>query len=216
MKKFNLLKEIIVVLRSDLLKAINTNQEFAINYKGEVVTPPYADKEIFIFKGKAEAPKVSALSIPKPQSISEILGNNYKVVEDEGRVLIKAAGNWQELIGINTPNSDFDDTTADGVAEFADKGMEQVGWYGDEFNVDYREMVEELEAKADGITLCIEQEEPYQFSGLGIIFDVEGAKNILFDFCQAKAKEKVATDPEFALDNLTDDEEEAAEFFKLK
>ena len=215
MKKFNLLKEIIVVLRSDLLKAINTNQEFAINYKGEVVTPPYSEKEIFIFKGKASAPKVSALSMPKPQSISEILGNNYKVVEDEGRVLIKAAGNWQELIGINTPNSDFDDTTADGVAEFADKEMEQIGWYGDEFNVDYREMVEMLEEKAEGVTLCIEQEEPYQFSGLGLIFDVDQAKALLFDFCQAKAKEKIENDPDFAIDNLTDDEEEAAKFFKL-
>ena len=216
MKKFNLLKEIIVVLRTDLLKAINTNKEFAINYKGEVVMPPYAEKEIFIFKGKAEAPKASALSVPKPQSIAQILGNNYKVVEDEGRVLIKAAGNWQELIGINTPNSDFDDTTADGVAEFADKEMEQIGWYGDEFNIDYREMVEELEDKAEGVTLCIEQEEPYQFSGLGVIFDTEGARKILFDFCQTKAKEKIENDPDFAIDNLTDDEEEAAEFFKLK
>jgi len=216
MKKFNLLKEIIVVLRTDLLKAINTNKEFAINYKGEVVMPPYAEKEIFIFKGKAEAPKASALSVPKPQTIAQILGNNYKVVEDEGRVLIKAAGNWQELIGINTPNSDFDDTTADGVAEFADKEMEQIGWYGDEFNIDYREMVEELEDKAEGVTLCIEQEEPYQFSGLGVIFDTEGARKILFDFCQTKAKEKIENDPDFAIDNLTDDEEEAAEFFKLK
>ncbi len=215
MKQFNLLKEIIVILRSDLLKAINTNQEFAINIKGEVVTPPYAEKEIFIFKGKATAPKVSALSMPKPQTIAEILGNNYKVVEDEGRVLVKAAGNWQELIALNTPNSDYDDTTADGVAEFADKDMEQVGWYGDEFNVDYREMVEVLEEKAEGTILCIEQEEPYQFSGLGFLYNVEEAKTILFDFCQAKAKDKIENDPDFAIDTLTDDEEEAAKFFKL-
>ena len=215
MKKFNLLKEIIVILRTDLLKAINTNQEFAINHKGEVVTPPYADKEIFVFKGKAEAPKVSVLSMPKPQTIAEILGKNYKVVEDEGRVLIKAAGNWQELIAINTPNSDYDDTTADGVAEFADREMEQIGWHGDEFEVDYREMVEVLEEKADGTVLCIEQEEPYQFSGLGFLYDIEQARTILFDFCQARAKEKMENDPDFAADRLTDDEEEAAKFFKL-
>ncbi len=215
MKKFNVLKEIIVVLRSDLLKAINTNQEFAINYKGEVVTSPYAEKEIFIFKGKAQVPKASALAMPKPQTIAEILGTNYKVVEDEGRVLIKASGNWQELININMPNSDYDDTTADGVAEFDDKEMENIGWHGDEFNVDYREMVEELEAKADGIVLCVEQEEPYQFSGMGILFDIPQAKEVLYNFCQTKAKEKIATDPEFAVDNLTDDEEEAAGFFKV-
>ena len=215
MKKFNVLKEIIVVLRADLLKAINTNQEFAINYKGEVVMPPYAEKEIFIFKGQAKAPVASALSMPKPQSISEILGSNYKVVEDEGRVLIKASGNWQELIAINMPNTDYDDTTADGVAEFADKEMEQIGWYGDEFNIDYREMVEVLEERAEGTVLCVEQEEPYQFSGMGIFSDIPAAKEILFNFCQAKAKEKIASDPDFAVDNLTDDEEEAAKFFKL-
>ena len=215
MKKFNVLKEIIVVLRTDLLKAINTNQEFAINYKGEVVAPPYAVKEIFIFKGKVQAPKVSALSIPKPQSIAEILGKNYKVVEDEGRILIKASGNWQELITINMPNTDYDDTTADGVAEFANKEMETIGWFGDEFNVNYREMVEVLESKADGVVLCVEQEEPYQFSGMGFILNIESAKEILFDFCQAKAKEKIETDSDFAIDTLTDDEEEAAKFFKL-
>jgi len=93
--------------------------------------------------------------------------------------------------------------------------MEQIGWYGDEFNINYRAMVEELEEKADGTILCVEQEDPYQFSGMGIFSDVKQAKEILFDFCQAKAKEKVATDPEFALDKLTDDEEEAATFFKV-
>ena len=215
MKKFNVLKEIIVVLRSDLLKAINSNQGFAINYKGEVVTPPYAEKEIFIFKGKAEMSKVSALSIAKPQTIAQILGTNYKVVEDEGRVLIKASGNWQELININMPNCDYDDTTADGVAEFSDKEMENIGWHGDEFNIDYREMVEELESKAEGVVLCVEQEEPYQFSGMGIISDTAQAKELLYTFCQTKAKEKIANDPEFAIDNLTDDEEEAAAFFKV-
>ena len=215
MKKFNLLKEIIVIARVDLLKAINTNQEFAISHQGYVLTPPYAQGEVLVFKGKAEAPKVSTLSIPKPQTIAQILGTNYKVVEDEGRVLIKAGGNWQELIAINTPNSEYDDTTADGIAEFATKEMENIGWFADEFNIDYRDMVNELEAKVEGIILCVEQEEPYQFSGLGIIFDIEEAKKVHFDFCQTLVKEKIASDPDFAPDNLTDDEEEAARFFKL-
>ncbi|MEN8146470.1 MAG: hypothetical protein ABFR02_02495 [Campylobacterota bacterium] len=214
MKKFNLLKEIIVIARDDLHKAINTNQEFAINHQGYVLTPPYAKSEVLVFKGTAEAPKASALAIPKPQTIAQILGSNYKVVEDEGRVLIKAGGNWQELIAINTPNSEYDDTTADGIAEFATKEMENIGWHGDEFNIDYRDMVDELESKVEGIILCVEQEEPYQFSGLGMIHDIEEAKKVHFDFCQALVKEKLANDPDFAADNLTDDEEEAAKFFK--
>lgn len=214
MKKFNLIKEIIVISRDELLKAINTNREFAINYKGEVVAPPYADNEIFMFRGKAEAPKVSSLSIPKPQTIAEILGKNYNVVEDEDRVLIKAAGNWQELIGINLESAEYDDTTADGVAEFATKEMENIGWLATDFDIDYRDMVEHLEAEVDGIVLCIEHEKPYQFSGMGIVFDIEKAKEVLFDYCQNIVIEKLANDPLFRPENLTDEEEEAARFFK--
>ncbi len=214
MKKFNLIKEIIVIKRDDLLKAINTNKEFAINYKGEVVIPPYAEREIFVFKGKAEAPKVTALSMPKPQTIAQILGKNYKVVEDEERILIKAAGNWQELIGINLPSAEYDDTTSDGVAEFGDKEMEEMGWIATDFDIDYRDMVEELEAKAEGVLLCIEQEEPYQFSGMGIVFDIQQARELLFNYCQNIIKEKLVNDPDFSPDNLTDDEKAAAKFFK--
>lgn len=214
MKKFNLIKEIIVIKRDDLLKAINTNKEFAVNYKGEVVMPPYAEREIFVFKGKAEAPKMTALSMPKPQTIAQILGKNYKVVEDEERILIKAAGNWQELIGINLPGAEYDDTTSDGVAEFGDKEMEEMGWTATDFDIDYRDMVEELEAKVDGVLLCIEQEEPYQFSGMGIVFNIQEARDVLFGYCQNIIKEKLANDPDFSADNLTDDEEAAAKFFK--
>jgi len=214
MKKFNLVKEIIVISRADLLKAINTQQDFAINYKGAVVYPPYAPREAFIFKGKAQAPQATALSIPKPQSIAQILGKNYKVVEDEERVLIKAAGNWQELIAVNLPSAEYDDTTADGIAEFADKEMEQIGWLATDFDVDYRDMVDDLEEKCDGLIFCIEHEEPYQFSGMGIIFDIDQARQTLFDFCQKQVFEKLKSDPLFAADQLTDEEAIAAKFFK--
>jgi hypothetical protein len=214
MKKFNLLKEIIVISREELLKAVNTNKEFAISYKGDVVYPPYGEKEIFVFKGKASAPKASALSLPRAQSISDILGKEYKVVEDEDRVLIKAAGNWQALIGINTPNSDYDDTTGDGISEFADEQLEEMGWHATDFNIDYRAMVSHLEENVDGLLFCIERDEPYQFSGLGYIFDIENARRLTFAYCQNIIKEKLANDPDFAPDNLTDDEEQVARFFE--
>lgn len=214
MKKFNLLKEIIVISREELLKAINTNKEFAINYKGNVVYPPYAEKEIFVFRGKASAPKASALSLPRAQSISDILGKEYKVVEDEDRILIKAAGNWQALIGINTPNSDYDDTTGDGISEFADERLEDMGWHATDFNIDYRGIVSHLEENVDGVLFCIERDEPYQFSGLGYIFDIENARRLTFAYCQNLIKDKLANDPDFAPDNLTDDEEQVARFFE--
>jgi len=213
MQKFNLLKEIIVIARDDLLKAISTNNEFAINYRGEVIYPPYAAKEIFVFRGKATPPKPSALALPKPQTISDILGNNYKVVEDEDRVLIKAGGNWQELISLNLPNSDYDDTSGDGIAEFADDDLEEMGWNATDFNIDYRDMVTHLEETVDGLLFCIEREEPYQFSGLGYIFDIVEARRSTFDYCQKIVRNRLENDPDFAPENLTADEEQVARFF---
>ena len=84
-----------------------------------------------------------------------------------------------------------------------------------EFNIDYRTLVEVLEEKCDGTILCIEQEEPYQFSGLGFLNDNAHAKEVLFEFCKNKAKDLIENDPDFAPKNLTDDEEDAAKFFKV-
>jgi hypothetical protein len=70
-----------------------------------------------------------------------------------------------------------------------------------------------FEAKCNGILICIEQEEPYQFSGLGFIFDLEAAQKLAFDYCVNIIKEKMANDPDFT--TLSSDEKEAAEYFKL-
>ena len=203
MKKFNLFKEIIIVDKPTLIDAINSNKPFAINIKGEIKFEPLDDNEILIYQGKPEI----------VDNFSQVLGKNYQLVEDEERVLIKAFSNWQELIGINTPRASYDDTTADGVGEFSDKELENIGWHATEFNIDYRTLVEILEEKCEGIVLCIEQDDPYQFSGLGFIADNSHAKEVLFDYCKNIAKELVENDTDFAKENLTDDEEEAAEFF---
>jgi hypothetical protein len=215
MKKFNLFKEIIVVQKMDLLKAINTSKEFAITISGEIKHAPYTANEIFVFQGK-HSPAQSGILTPKAApSIAEILGKNYQIVEDDDRVLIKAFSNWQELIRVNTPRASYDDTTGDGVSEFSNTDLEAIGWHATEFSIDYRSLVEAIEEKCDGILLCIEQESPYQFSGLGFIKDNEQAKNILFEYCQNKIKEMMDNDTLYEKENLTDDELEAAEFFKL-
>jgi len=214
MKKFNLFNEIIVADKSEVLTAINTSKLFGINIRGEVSYEPFSDKEALIFKGQHENKQVSALTPPTNPSIESLLGKNYQIVEDDDRVLIKAFGNWQELIAINTPIASYDDTTADGVAEFSNKDLEDIGWHATEFDVTYRELVEFMEEKCEGTMLCIEQEEPYQFSGLGFLTDNEDAKNVLYKYCQDVVKDKIANDEDFAKDSLTDDEEEAAEFFK--
>jgi len=204
MKKFNLFDEIIISDKSNLLEAINKKVLFGINTVGEIVYEPFSDKEIFIYKGKPEI----------VENFTKVLGNNYQLVEDGDRVLIKAFSNWQELIAINTPNASYDDTTADGVGEFADKELENIGWHIAEFGVDYRTLVNVLEENCDGTVLCIEQAEPYQFSGLGFIDDNSRAREVLFNFSQEKAKEKLDNDPDYEKDSLTDDEEDAEKFFK--
>ncbi|MFT5836053.1 MAG: hypothetical protein ACI9RG_000947 [Sulfurimonas sp.] len=205
MKKFNLFNEIIITDKVNLLQAINSSKVFAINTNGDIKYEPFEDKEILIYKGKPEI----------VQNFEKVLGKNYQIVEDEDRVLIKAFSNWQELIALNTPRASYDDTTADGVADFSNSNLEDIGWNVTEFNIDYRSLVEVLEEKCEGTILCIEQVEPYQFSGLGFLSDDKQAQEVLFDYCQTKVKDMIENNPDFKREELTDEEEEAAQFFKI-
>lgn len=215
MKKFNLFQEIIVVDKASLLQAINSSKTFGITIDAQITYAPFSDTDIIIFEGKHTPKPTSALAPAGKPSFEEILGVNYQIVEDDDRVLIKAFSNWQEIIGMNVTRASYDDTTADGVAEFSNKELETIGWHATEFNVPYRDMIDHLEDKCSGTLLCIEQEEPYKFSGLGFLADDEEAKKVLFDFCRQRAKKLIQEDPLYAKENLNEDETEAAEFFKL-
>ncbi len=211
MKKFNLFKEIIVVQRTDFMQAVNSSKRFAISYDGKIVYEPFAPNLISIYEGSI-AP-ISPLSTNLSRPITAMLGDNYRIVEDDDRILIKATAAWQSIIGFNRNRALYDDTTGDGIAEFADKTLEDIGWHATEFNIQYREIVDMFEEKCDGVLICIEQEEPYQFSGLGFVFDIEEAQKLTWDYCVTVIKDKIANDPDFA--TLSSDEEEAAEYFKL-
>ena len=215
MKKFNLFNEIITVDKSELLTAINSTKEYGINIDGTIKYAPFDEKEILIYEGKHSPQTLNALMPSKIPSLSNILGDNYQVVEDEDRVLIKAFSNWQELIKINTPRASYDDTTGDGVDKFADEALEDIGWNATEFNINYRTLVDILEKECDGTLLCIEQEDPYQFSGLGFLDNDAQAKEALFSYCQNEIKKIMKEDPLYAKENLSDDEQEAAEFFSV-
>jgi hypothetical protein len=215
MKKFNLFNEIIVVNKQALLNAINSQKEFGITIEGSICYAPFADDTILIYQGRHTPKQHNALMPQKAQSLGAILGEKYQLVEDDDRVLIKAFGNWQELIKINGPRASYDDTTGDGVSEFSSQELEDIGWNATEFNISYRELVETIEQKCDGTLLCIEQEEPsYQFSGLGFIADNVQAVQVAFEYCHNKIKKIMQEDPLYAEDKLSDDEKEAAEFFK--
>ena len=215
MKKFNLFKEIIIVDKSSMINAMNSSKEFGISALGEIKYAPFEENQLLIYKGKHTPAPTSALKPAVTPSLSAMLGKNYQLVEDDDRLLIKAFSNWQELIGVNMPRSSYDDTTADGVAEFSHKALEDIGWHVTEFNVKYRELVEVLEENCEGTMICIEQEEPYQFSGLGFLHDNDHATQVLFEYCQKHVKNLVENDEDFAKDELDDDQLEALAFFKL-
>ena len=214
MKKFNLFNEIIVVNKSNLLNAVNSNKEFAIDINGEILYEGF-DKGAVIFRGTADKKPQNSLSPNTSKPFSEILGKNYQIVEDGERALIKAFSNWQNIIEFNAENASYDDTTADGVAEFSNKDLEEIGWHATEFDINYRTLVEVLEENCDGVLLCIEQEEPYQFSGLGFLADNEHAKEVLYNYCKKEAKKLMDEDEMYAKEYLDNDELEAAEFFGL-
>jgi hypothetical protein len=216
MKKFNLFNEIIVANKQNLLNAINSQKKFGITTDGEICYAPFDKKVILIYIAEHKPePTNAALQKSTPQ-LGEILGNNYQIVEDDDRVLIKAFGNWQEIIKMNVSRASYDDTTGDGVSEFSDTALEDIGWNATEFNINYRELVEVLEEQCEGTLLCIEQEEPsYQFSGLGFLADERAAYDILFNYCRQKIQQLMQNDPLYAKEKLSDDEAEAAEYFKL-
>lgn len=209
MKKFNLFNEIIVVKRNDFMRGLNSNKRFAISYTGDVVFEPFPADLISIYEGII--PPVSPLATNLARPLTDILGKNYRIVEDEERILIKATAAWQSIIGFNRLRAQYDDTTGDGIAEFSDKTLETMGWHATEFNIQYRDIVDQFEEQCEGVLICIEQEEPYQFSGMGFVFDIKEAQKIAFDYCVNVIQDKLANDEEFS--TLSYDEEEAKEYF---
>lgn len=205
MRKFNLFKEIIVSDAKKLQEAINLAKVFGIKIDGEICYEPFSINDILIYKGTPDS----------ASSLESAFGKNYQILKDNERVLIKAFSNWQEIIGFNSPRATYDDTTADGVDEFSTKEMEEIGWHASEFNIKYRALVDILEHKCDGTLICIEQDEPYQFSGLGFVDNFTHARDVLFKYCQQEIKNLMAENEDFAQENLSDDELEAAEFFKV-
>ncbi|MBD3799967.1 MAG: hypothetical protein IE886_00690 [Campylobacterales bacterium] len=216
MKKFNLVKEIISIDKPAMMAAINSGKPFGITIRGEIHWPPYDVRSCYIFQGSIERPAPSALVPTKPKSLAELLGGNMQVVEVEERILIKAARNWQEIIGYNVRHADYDDTTGDGIAEFTDSELEEIGWQATEFGINYRELVECIEAQCDGTLLCIENEgENYHFSGMGFIDDLPCARKQCFDLSVKRITKILNEDESYRGATLTDDEEEALAFFGI-
>lgn len=204
MRKFNLFNEIIVVNKDELTKAKDMQEEFAIDIDGNIRKKPLNRSHILIYKGLGS----------KNLTIKDMFDNNYQVVEDGERILIKAFSAWQDIINLNRANATYDDTTADGVDRFPTQEMEEIGWHATEFKITYRALVEVIESECEGTLICIEQDEPYRFSGLGFVPDLYDAKVKMYDYCQKEVKRLIAEDDDYDPDMLNFEELEAANFFK--
>ncbi|OQX60504.1 MAG: hypothetical protein B5M52_00005 [Helicobacteraceae bacterium 4484_230] len=210
MKKFNLVKEIIVVDHDRLLQAVNSEKSFGITYEGDIKYAPFDSSDIFIYQNSNNTGQSPVADY------AALFGNTYQIVEDNERVLIKAAGAWKSIIEINIENAEYDDTSSDGIAEFADKELEDIGWNATEFDINYRELVEKMEESCDGLLFCVEHEgENYHFSGLGYIFDYPSTRKTLFDYCKTRIQELMENNEDFKKEVLDSDQLEATEFFGI-
>lgn len=201
MKKFNLIKEIIVASEDELSQAIKEQKSFAIDFQGAIKKEPFNGSDILIFKTEA----------PSSSSIEALFSKEYQVLVDEQRVLIKAGGAWQDIINMNKERATYDDTSSDGVDDLGSKELEDIMWHANEFGITYRIAVEAIEKECSGTLICIERDEPYVFSGLGFLDDLVEARKVLFEFCKSEVKRLITEDESFQ--KLSDDEMEAAEFF---
>ncbi len=212
MEKFNLVEEKIIVKKTALMQAINKGEEFAITHRGEVLYPPYSDKDIFIFKGalKIDTP---AFAIAKQRGLNELFGQLYKIKEEGDEVIFEAENAWGEIVGFNQENASYDDTTSDGIMDLGDKELEEMSWHATEFGITNRDISDVIEEGCEGTLFCIHKERPFMFSSLIFIDDFACAREKVRAAIKEKIADKIANDADFARETLTEDEEEAARFF---
>jgi len=206
-KKINFLVDEVKVSNQSFAKAINSNKEFGIRSDGEIDYDLKKDKA-YIFKGRA-----NILNKLEP------LGKGYKIKATFVTVTISFENIWNHISEMNRVGAIYEDTASDGISEFQDKILEDIGWHGVEFKIGYRDMVEFLEKNCDGTIISIEQEEPYVFNGLGFIDDknLEKARTTLFDFVKSQITENISKEKdEFEKYGFSDDQKDALSYFKIE
>jgi len=211
MKKFNLNKEKIYVSSFDVLKALNLKKEFIITLDGQLKFD-FKDDELIIFKGSFP-PNGLLGSTP---TLKSVLGDGYIVKLVDNQFEINCAGAWQRVSDFNIVNAVYEDA-GEGINEFDDKELEQIGWYATDFDITYRDIVNVIEqSECDMILLCSEIDEDYYlFNGLAFINDIECARDRVRDFVITKINNKLSNDSLYKRDELNDDQLEALEYFNL-
>jgi len=206
MFKLNFLADEVQIPNVEFSKAINSNREFGISAKGEIhfdlkKNTPY------IFSGKANI-----------MNKLEPLGKGYKIKATFVTVSISFSNIWNKIVEINRNSAMYEDSASDGIAEFQDKELEQIGWHGVEFKLTYRHFVEFLEKNIAGTILCIEQENPYMFNGFGFIQDenLKESRKQLFAFVKSEIEKHLEKNSEeFIKYGFSNEQKESLEFFGI-
>ena len=207
MLKVNFLADEVKVPNVEFSKAINSNREFGISANGEIHFD-LKQNTPYIFSGKANM-----------MNKLEPLGKGYKIKATFVTVSISFNNIWNRIVEINRNNAMYEDSASDGIAEFQDKELEQIGWHGVEFKLSYRDFVEFLEKNVSGTILCIEQESPYMFNGLGFIQEnnLENSRKKLFDFVKSEIQKHIDTNSqEYKKYGFSHDQQESLKFFGLE
>jgi len=217
MKKVNLLEYKIKVNTNEFMKAINSNKVFGITLNGQIKFEPF-DNDIYIFQGRKKKP-TSLMQINTQLPIAQILGDKYKVDIVNNYVEIYAGSMWERIFEINTPITDYEDSTSEGIDVFSDEKLEEIGWYASDFSISYRDIIEAFEpedSEVDGYLVCIETKKPYNFTGFGVITDKDKAFNKAYEHVKNLISIKIKNHPYYSKDILDDDQLEAVKFFNIK
>jgi hypothetical protein len=214
MKKVNLNKEKINVSSQQVLQALNTKKEFIITLDGQIKFE-FEPNEIKIFQGRF--PQAGMLGATP--TLKSVLGEGYIVKFDSQNNLfeINCAGAWQRIATFNVENATYEDA-GEGINEFDDKELEDMGWHATEFDVSYRQIVEVIESSGcDMLMLCseIEEGETYFFNGLGFVEDMECVRTKVREYIVTQINEKLVNAKEFSKEYLEDDHYEALEYFNI-
>ena len=211
MTKVNLYLQRVYVSSADVIKALNSGSEFTILLDGSVNFEP-RESDFIIFKGSF--PKASMIGTPP--TLQSVLGDGYIVTFSDNKFEINCAGAWQKIVSLNLHNATYEDG-AEGINEFDDEELEDIGWHATEFDVKYRDLVFVIEERCDMLLVCneINEGKTYMFHGLGFIHDMNCARTHTREYVVEIINDKLANDSAFALSNLSADQLEALEYFGI-
>ena len=214
MKKFNLANQQICVDKEALLEAINSQKDFGITIEGAIVYAPFDTAKHYIFQGK-HSTGGSLLSRAQNVTLADFFGKSYHIVEEGDRVCIDASDAWSEIVPLNLAGALYDDTTSDGIMDFADEVLEDISWHAVEFGITNRDIAEIIEAECEGLLFCVHKEEPFFFSALGYVDDISCAREKVHSRVAKMIEEKLRNDPDYDPNFLDEEQEEAVEYFGI-